>query len=170
MAGARHTHAALDAGRAGGHPPGMTLRERILALDYGRVRIGLAVSDALGIAAHPLPAWRRRTLAEDLAGLARLAAERDVQRLVVGLPLNMDGSEGPMAAEARAFGLRLGAALGLPVDFEDERLSTDEAETRLMAAGLRPPERRRLRDSLAAAVILEAVLERPPRGDSPGPD
>lgn len=136
------------------------MHDRILAIDYGRRRHGLAVSDALGMASHPLPALQRRTPEADLAALRGLAAERDVRRLVVGLPLNMDGSEGPMAAEARAFGAWLGTALGLPVLYEDERLSTDEAEEFLRGAGLRPSDRKRLRDSVAAAVILRGVLER----------
>jgi putative Holliday junction resolvase len=150
----------------------MEPRPPILALDYGRVRLGLAVSDALGLAAHPLPALTRRKGDADLAELRRLVAEREVARLVVGLPLNMDGSEGPMAAEARRFGDALGAALGLPVTYEDERLSTDEAEARLSAVGLRPSDRKRRRDSLAAAVILEAVLAReglPAHGDDDAP-
>lgn len=140
------------------------MHERILAIDYGRVRHGLAVSDGLGLASHPLQALRRKDVARDNEHLARIVAERDVRRLIVGLPLNMDGSEGPMAAEVRRFGAALGAALGLPVLYEDERLSTDEAETRLQARGLRPSERRRLRDSLAAALVLDAVLAREGNG------
>jgi putative Holliday junction resolvase len=132
----------------------------MLAVDYGRRRLGLAVSDALGMASHPLPALQRRGPEEDLAALREVIASREVRRLVVGLPLNMDGSEGPMAAEARAFGQWLAGATGLPLLLEDERLSTDEAEEFLRGAGLRPSDRKRLRDSVAAAVILRAVLER----------
>jgi putative Holliday junction resolvase len=136
------------------------VHQRILAIDYGRVRHGLAVSDGLGMASHPLPALQRKDPAQDLRRLAQLAEERDVRRIVLGLPLNMDGSEGLMAAEVRRFGEKLGAALGLPVLYEDERLSTDEAESRLKDRGLRPSKRRRLRDSLAAAVVLQALLDR----------
>jgi putative Holliday junction resolvase len=136
------------------------VQPRILAVDYGRVRLGLAVSDALGMASHPLPALRRSSPEADLVALRALIADREVARLVVGLPLNMDGSEGPMAAEARAFGAWLEAGTRLPVSFEDERLSTDEAEEFLRAAGLRPSDRKKLRDSVAAAVILRSVLER----------
>lgn len=136
------------------------MRPRLLAVDYGRVRHGLAVSDGLGLASHPLPAWRRQDPARDLAHLRRLCEDRDVAAIVVGLPLNMDGSEGGMAAEVRRWGEQLAADLGLPVRYEDERLSTDEAESVLQARGLKPSERRRLRDSLAAAVILQAVLDR----------
>ena len=136
------------------------MRDVLLAVDYGRVRLGLAVSDALGMAAHPLPALRRAHDEADRRALARLVADRDVRGLVVGLPLNMDGSEGPMAAEARAWAEATAAALSLPLTMEDERLSTDEAETFLLGAGLRPSDRKRLRDSVAAAVILQSLLER----------
>ena len=136
------------------------LHARILAIDYGRARHGLAVSDALGLAGHPLPALQRADGPRDLASLRRVIDEHDVRRLVVGLPLNMDGTEGEMAAEARAFATRLERELGLPVLLEDERLSTDEAETLLREGGLRPSQRRALRDSVAAAVILRGVLER----------
>lgn len=137
------------------------MRPRLLAIDYGRVRHGLAVSDALGMAAHPLPALQRRDPARDLADLRRLIEERDIAGVVLGLPLNMNGTEGPMAAEVRRFGAQLEQDLKLPLRYEDERLSTDEAESRLSGSGLRPSERRKLRDSIAAAVILESVLARP---------
>ena len=136
------------------------MHARILAIDYGRARHGLAVSDGLGLAGRPLPALQRKDGATDLATLRRVIDEHDVRRLVVGLPLNMDGSEGEMAAEARAFAARLETELGLPILLEDERLSTDEAESLLREGGLRPSERRALRDSVAAAVILRSVLER----------
>ncbi len=138
----------------------MTEHEPILAIDYGRVRHGLAVTDGLGLASHPLPALQRSTAARDLDALREIVASRDVRHLVVGLPLNMDGSEGPMAAEVRRFADQLAAALELPLTLEDERLSTDEAEAFLKQAGLRPSERKKLRDSVAAAVILRGVLER----------
>jgi putative Holliday junction resolvase len=144
------------------------MHERNLAIDSGRVRHGLAVSDGLGRAGHPLPALARRNGASDRAALATLVAEHDVRRLVVGLPLNMDGTEGEMAREARTFGLSIAEALGLPLLMEDERLSTDEAESVLREAGLRPSERKRLRDSIAAAVILRSVLEREAGAKGPG--
>ena len=137
-----------------------TLHARILAIDYGRVRLGLAVSDGLGMAGHPLPALRRTDPSRDLSALRDVIASRQIERLVVGLPLNMDGSEGGMANEARRWAEQLAAALELPLIMEDERLSTDEAEAWLQQAGLRPPERRKLRDSVAAAVILRGVLDR----------
>ncbi len=143
------------------------MHQRILSIDYGRVRHGLAVSDGLGLAAHPLAAMQRSDPERDLRSFRRLVDERDVQRLVIGLPLNMDGSEGGMVREVRRFGEALGQALGLPIHYEDERLTTDEAEAVLSAQGLRPSERRRLRDSMAAASLLRTVLERERRGEQP---
>jgi len=141
---------------------------RLLALDYGRARIGVAATDPLGLGARPLEpirckvrgadpdAWRRVVV----PALRALIDERGAERLVVGLPLNMDGSEGPMAAEARAFAAVLAQALAIEVDLEDERLTSEEAEDVMREAGLRPPERRRVRDSLAAAVLLRDRLAR----------
>lgn len=137
------------------------MHERILAIDYGRARHGLAVSDGLGLAAHPLACLERhKDPARDLIALRKVCEERDVRRLVVGLPLNMDDSEGPMAKEARRFGDALAAELGLPVAYEDERLSSDEAEHVLRERGFKPGERRKRVDSMAAVVILQAVLQR----------
>ncbi|MHC5211217.1 MAG: Holliday junction resolvase RuvX [Planctomycetota bacterium] len=136
------------------------MHERILAIDYGRARHGLAVSDGLGLAGHPLPAMQRRDLAADRAAFDALVREYDIRRLVVGLPVNMDGTEGEMARETRAFAEELAGSLELPFQMEDERLSTDEAESVLREAGVRPSDRKRLRDSIAAAVILRGVLER----------
>lgn len=136
------------------------MHARILAIDYGRVRHGLAVSDGLGITAHPLPALRRSSPERDLAVLRSVIDERDVRRVVLGLPINMDGSEGGMAAEVRRFGAELQLALGLPLEYEDERLSTEEAEFLLKDLGYSPSERKKRRDSVAAVVVLRAVLER----------
>jgi putative Holliday junction resolvase len=136
------------------------IHERILSIDYGRVRHGLAVSDGLGLAAHPLPVLVRRSDEADLATLRAIIDDRDVRRVVLGLPIDMSGTEGAMAKEVRLFGERLSAALGLPLEYEDERLSTDAAEAFLKDRGLRPSDRKKLRDSVAAALILEAVLSR----------
>jgi putative Holliday junction resolvase len=141
-------------------PRSRTIHERILAIDYGRVRHGLAVSDGLALAAHPLPVLVRGATAADLAKLKSVIEDRDIRQVVLGLPINMSGTEGPMAKEVRLYGALLEAELGLPLVYEDERLSTDEAEVRLKLQGLRPSDRKRRRDSMAAAIILEAVLAR----------
>ena len=140
------------------------MQPRILAVDYGRVRLGLAVSDALGMASHPLPALRRSSPEADLVALRALIADREVARLVVGLPLNMDGTRGPQAEKVLGFVEGLRRRLGpVPVVTRDERLTTVEAEERLRAAGMGWKERKGVVDQVAAVVILQEYLdERPP--------
>jgi len=137
------------------------MHERILGIDYGRKRHGLAVSDGLGVSSQPLPCLHRaKTVAADWPHIAKVCEERDIHRVVLGLPLNMDGTEGEMAREVRRWGAELEQTLKLRVDYEDERLTSDEAEEFLIAAGLRPSERKKHRDSVAAALLVRAVLER----------
>jgi putative Holliday junction resolvase len=132
---------------------------RYLGVDVGRARVGLALADDVLRTARPLRAVPRRAGAATLAEIAEAAREYEVERLVVGLPLNMDGTEGASARDARAFAARLGEALGLPVDFHDERLSTFEAETRLRDRGFSAKDRRSRVDAEAAAVILQGWLD-----------
>lgn len=133
----------------------------VLAVDYGRRRIGLAVSDAEERIALPLETLRSRGEAQDLRALERIARERDVKQLVVGLPVHMDGRKGPEAEAARAFAERLGAALGLPVELLDERWTTLEAERALRETGRRGRRQREVVDAVAATFILRTWLERP---------
>lgn len=134
--------------------------ERVLALDLGRRRIGLAVSDELGLTAQGLPTFERTNLRTDLVGLKQLAVEWSVGRIVVGLPLRMSGEEGRQAAGAREFGARLAARTGLPVEFWDERLTTVEAQRVLRSSGVGIGKRSKAVDRLAAVLILESWLER----------
>jgi putative Holliday junction resolvase len=129
---------------------------RVLALDHGSRRIGYAWSDPLLVAAHPGGVLERTTPEADLAALARLCQEQEVSLVVVGLPLNMDGSEGPQAASARRFMVLLREHLGLPVEAWDERLTTREAR-RILQQDRR--SRRDRRDALAAALLLSSFLE-----------
>ncbi|ACL66064.1 Holliday junction resolvase YqgF [Anaeromyxobacter dehalogenans 2CP-1] len=133
---------------------------RTLGVDLGRVRIGLAVADEILRTARAVTTVVRRTEAEDLAAIAEVARDYEVTRAVVGLPLNMDGTEGPSARLARGFAPRLEAALGVPVELFDERLSSFEAESRLRARGLSAREQRGQVDAEAAAVILQGWLDR----------
>ena len=133
---------------------------RTLGVDLGRVRIGLALADDVLRTARPLRVVERRAEGADLAAIAEAAREYEVERVVLGLPLNMDGSEGPSARLARAFAPKLEAALGVPVELFDERLSTFEAETRLRDQGFSAKDRRSRVDAEAAAVILQGWLER----------
>jgi putative Holliday junction resolvase len=129
----------------------------IAGIDFGRKRIGLAVSD--GQAAYPLGIIERRSLKSDLETIRARLADRGVSLIVVGLPLNMDGSEGPSARAARAFAEHLGRATGLPVEMFDERLTSFEADERLHEASTPRTAKKAARDAVAAAIILEGWLE-----------
>jgi putative Holliday junction resolvase len=131
---------------------------RFLGVDLGRARVGLALADDVLRTARPLRTVARR--ADTLAEISRAAREYEVDRAVVGLPLNMDGSEGAAARGARAFAAKLEAALGIPVELFDERLSTFEAEARLRDHGFSAKDRRARVDAEAAAVILQGWLDR----------
>jgi putative Holliday junction resolvase len=133
---------------------------RTLGVDLGRVRIGLALADGVLRTARPLRVVTRRSADADLAAIRDAAREYEVERAVLGLPLNMDGSEGPAARLARAFAPKLAEALGVPVELFDERLSTFEAETRLRDQGFSAKDRRSRVDAEAAAVILQGWLDR----------
>lgn len=135
----------------------------VLGLDYGEKRVGIAVSDALGIAAHGLPTLKRTTLEADLAHIERLVAERKVKEVIVGLPRNMDGSVGPQARKVQAFADRLRELLAVPVRLEDERLTTERAERTMVDAGMSRARRRTRVDRLAAQFILQQYLNRRPR-------
>jgi len=132
---------------------------RYLGIDLGRARMGLALADDVLRAARPLKVISRLGDDLDLESLRRVADEYEVTRAVLGLPLNMDGSEGPSARMSRAFAPRLQAALGVPVELFDERLSTFEAEARLRAQGISARDMRGRIDAEAAAVILQGWLD-----------
>jgi putative Holliday junction resolvase len=132
---------------------------RYLGVDLGRARIGLALADDVLRTARPLRVVTRRGEEKDLAEIVEAAREYEVERAVLGLPLNMDGSEGASARLARAFAPKLEAALGVPVELFDERLSTFEAETRLRDRGFSAKDARSRVDAEAAAVILQGWLD-----------
>ena len=131
---------------------------RVLALDPGTRRVGVAVSDPLGITAQPHSVLDAED--PDLMGqIARLGADLGVERIVVGLPVSLNGTEGPAAATARTFAAAVAGATGLPVDLADERFTSVSAERVLVAAGLSGRRRRAVRDRVAAAVLLQAYLD-----------
>ncbi len=133
---------------------------RYLGVDVGRATLGLALADDVLRTARPLRTVRRRAEADDLRALGEVVEAYEVSRTVVGLPLNMDGSEGASARLARGFALRVEAEVGVPVELFDERLSTFEAESRLRARGLSTRQMRKVVDAEAAAVILQGWLDR----------
>jgi putative Holliday junction resolvase len=130
---------------------------RYLAIDYGLKRTGLAVCDAAETIASPYSALQGQ---KDLVPrIGRIVASENIEAIVLGLPLNMDGSEGPQAKRARAFARQLEAQIRLPVYFQDERLSSFGAEEKLEEIGLSKAKKRERLDALAAAEILHAFLE-----------
>jgi len=132
---------------------------RTFGLDVGTRTVGVALSDALGITAQTLTTLRGAGLRANLAALRRLAETHKVTCAVVGLPLNMDGTEGPSAARSRAFGQALGKALEFPVHYWDERLSTVAAHRALRESDLSGERRRAVVDQVAAALILQGWLD-----------
>jgi len=132
---------------------------RYLGLDVGRATVGLALADDVLRTARALRTLRRAGDGPLFEELRRVVDQYEVTQAVVGLPLHMDGTEGDSARLARGFAQKLGAALQLPVDLWDERLSTFEAEGRLRAQGLRAREQRAVIDAEAAAVILQSWLD-----------
>lgn len=133
---------------------------KLLGLDLGTKTIGVAVSDALRYTATPLETIRRSKFTADAARLLELVAENDAVGLVLGLPLNMDGSEGPRAQSTRAFARNLGQKTALPVVFWDERLSTSAVTRMLIEADTRRDRRAEVVDKLAASYILQGFLDR----------
>lgn len=132
---------------------------RVAAVDFGLARHGLAVADELCLLAHPRPFIPARPAERALRLLARQLAEEGVTRVLVGLPLGLDGREGSSARAARAFAASLAEHTGLPVSLVDERLSTVEATARLREAGRDARAARSRVDSAAAAVLLQAWLD-----------
>jgi len=132
---------------------------RVLGLDYGSRRIGVAVSDSLGLTAQPLPPIVRSGDRKDIEELGRRAAELEITSVVLGLPLLMNGEEGPAAVRVREFGARIKESLSLPVAMWDERLTTVQAERHLIESNLRRERRKELRDSLSAMFLLQSALD-----------
>jgi putative Holliday junction resolvase len=137
---------------------------RVLGIDLGSRRIGLAVTDGLGLTAQPRATLPRHGGRRDLDAIAAAIRDCGADRIVLGLPLDPEGGEGPAARRARAFADQLTAALHLPVELVDESWSTVEAEAVLLAADVSRARRKQVVDKLAAAVILQRWLDQR-RGD-----
>ena len=133
---------------------------RILAIDLGRARIGLALSDPLGLTAQPLETLERVGPRRDLQALARRVEASEVGTVVVGLPRLMSGKEGRQARDAREFAHRLGRRIpGVRVELWDERLTTVQAERTMISGKVRRAKRRQIVDGLAAVLILQGYLD-----------
>ncbi|MBR3369255.1 MAG: Holliday junction resolvase RuvX [Rhodobacteraceae bacterium] len=135
-------------------------RQAVAGLDLGEKTIGVAVSDRMLSVASPLQTIRRRKFGLDAQALLDIAAGRDLGGLVLGLPRNMDGSEGPRCQSTRAFARNLSALTDLPIGFWDERLSTVAAERALLEADTSRRRRAEVIDHVAAGVILQGALDR----------
>jgi putative Holliday junction resolvase len=132
---------------------------RVLALDLGQRRIGLALSDEMRITAQGIETLQRTNIRQDLAALAELAAARGVSEFLMGLPMHMSGHEGRQAGHAREFAGRLSERTGIPVTFWDERLTTVEAKRVLRSSGISIEKRARAVDRLSAVILLESYLD-----------
>ena len=134
-------------------------KPRILALDLGKKRIGLALSDPLGITAQGLPNLERGRKRDDLAALAQLAKEREVGLILMGNPVNMGGSEGRQSAWVHEFAEALEKQTGLPIRFWDERLTTVQAHRVLRESGISIEKRAAAVDRLSAVILLQSYLD-----------
>jgi putative Holliday junction resolvase len=139
---------------------------RVLGIDLGDKRIGVALSDPMGWTAQGLDVIAGGGSKGDLRRIREIAAKHGVEKVVVGLPLNMDGSPGPRAIKAREFADRLARSLGLPVELWDERLTTVEAERLLIEADMKRDKRRQVIDKMAAVLILQNYLDAAGRGST----
>ena len=142
---------------------------RILGLDVGERRIGVAIADESVRVALPVTVVERREPPADLDAIARLVQEQGAEAVVIGLPISLNGSLGPQAQTVKAFGQELSARLALPIEYWDERLSSVEAGRRLASAGRRGPKAKARRDAAAAAIILQGYLDSQAQGGPSAP-
>jgi putative Holliday junction resolvase len=132
---------------------------RVLGIDFGDRKIGLAVSDRLKITAQPLTSYRRKTEKEDADFFKSMVAEYEISEIVVGMPLRMDGSSGTRAEKTREFARWLENILEIPIRFWDERLTTKQANKILSQQKISPEAKKNLEDQVSAMIILSAYLE-----------
>ncbi|RKW46443.1 MAG: Holliday junction resolvase RuvX [Lachnospiraceae bacterium] len=141
----------------------MNLKERIMGLDYGSKTIGVAISDALGLTAQPLETIERsgeNKLRRSLARIAEIVREKDIKKIVVGLPINMDGRSGERAALTLEFVEKLKLRVDIPIVMQDERLTTVEADEILDESGVKKQDRKQFIDQIAAGIILKEYMEK----------
>lgn len=130
----------------------------LLGLDVGDVRIGVAVSDVLGSGAHPLCTLTRTNRQRDIIAIGDLVSIHNVERIVIGLPISLDGTIGTQAEKIQKFGDRLSEGLDVPVEFLDERFTTSEAEEILDRIEMNPKDRKKIIDQVSAVIILDEYL------------
>ena len=133
---------------------------KIIALDIGTVRIGIATSDIMEIIASAYEVYRRKNLDFDVRYIAELVSKLDAGEIVIGLPLKLDGTEGQSVEMAKTFGEKLSELVDVPIVYQDERLSTVSAERILIESGVRREKRKDKIDSIAATIILQTYLDK----------
>ena len=133
--------------------------KRALGIDHGDARIGVAISDDLGMLAHPLETIHIKEVTDPIAHIAALVAGKDIGHIILGLPRNMDGSYGPAAEKVRAFAEKLRAACGCEVKLWNERLTSVAAQRSLHEAGRKVKDSREVIDQVAAQLILQGWLD-----------
>jgi len=138
----------------------MSAKPRIIGLDVGDARIGVAISDPLGITAAGLDTIERKNMRSDISAVVEMARRHGAVEIVVGLPKNMDGSLGEQAQKVQAFCRKLARASGLPIIYEDERLTTVSAIRTLTLQGVKTGQNKDLVDRQSAAIILQKFLDR----------
>ncbi len=141
----------------------------LLGLDVGDTRIGVALSDALGIAAHPLCTLTRKNRQVDLIAISDLVSIHQVERVVIGLPISLDGSIGTQAKKVQKFAERLSHTIDIPIEFQDERFTTAEAEEILSELNKDTKAQKELIDEVAAVIILRDYLNQNPESDPATP-
>ena len=133
---------------------------RVMGLDVGTKTIGVAVSDPFGWTVQGITTVMRKSMSDDLAALRKLISENEVEQILLGLPLNMNGTKGPSAENAERLGSELEEAFGLPVLYQDERLSTAAMQKVLISGDVSRGKRKQVIDKLAAVYILQGYLDR----------
>ena len=133
---------------------------KIIALDIGTVRIGIATSDIMEIIASAYEVYRRKNLDSDVKYIAQLVSNLGAGEIVIGLPLKLDGTEGQSVEMAKSFGEKLSELTSVPIVYQDERLSTVSAERILIESGMRREKRKDKVDSIAATFILQTYLDK----------
>jgi putative holliday junction resolvase len=136
----------------------LSIMKRWLALDLGTVRIGVALSDPLGLTAQPLTVLKASGSKDDIVQIGKLIDEYQVERVIVGLPLNMDGTESSQSQRVREFTGKLAERLNVPVFYADERLTSRQAERAMIEGKARREKRRQKTDQVAAALLLQGAL------------
>lgn len=134
--------------------------KRIMGVDYGDKRIGIALTDLMQIIASPLEVYQTKTLKDDIDYICKIIKDNDVEKVVFGLPLNMDGSEGDRAKITKKFASLVAQQTNAEIVFQDERLSSIEADEILIKCNVKREKRKKLIDKLSACIILESYLNK----------